>query len=202
MSQKPNWLTSHGTPWRPGEARLVYENPWISVSEHQAVAPTGRPALYGVVRFKNLAIGVLPIHDDGTIVLVGQHRFAHGAYSWEIPEGGGPLGVDPLDTAKRELREEAGLTAAVWREAMRFDVSNSITDERGYGYIATGLAAVEAEPDETEALTLARVPFREALDQAGEGGLRDMITLAMLWRAYHMAREGELPRDLAKAMLG
>lgn len=85
MSQKPNWLTSHGTPWRPGEARLVYENPWISVSEHQAVAPTGRPALYGVVRFKNLAIGVLPIHDDGTIVLVGQHRFAHGAYSWEIP---------------------------------------------------------------------------------------------------------------------
>lgn len=202
MSQKPYWPPPHGPSWIRDEGRLVYDNRWISLREHHPVAPTGNPALYGVVHFKNFAIGVLPIHEDGTVTLVGQHRFPTAAYSWEIPEGGGPLDVDPLESAKRELREEAGLIAADWREAMQFDLSNSVTDERGYGYVAFGLTPTDSAPDETEALTLVRAPFREALDQAGRGGLRDMITLAMLWRAYHMAREGELPRALAQAMLG
>ena len=87
MPQKPDWLRPHGEPWRRGPARPIYENPWISVTEYDATAPTGAPALYGLVGFKNLAIAVLPLHDDGTVSLVGQYRFSSGAYSWEIPEG-------------------------------------------------------------------------------------------------------------------
>ncbi|MDR3510469.1 MAG: NUDIX hydrolase [Caulobacteraceae bacterium] len=194
-------MIAPGTPWKVVEAREVYDNPWISLTEYDAIAPTGRPALYGAVRFKNLALAILPLHDDGAVTLVGQHRFPIPGYSWELPEGGGPLGVDPLESARRELREEAGLEAADWREVLRFQLSNSITDERGYGYLATGLSPVAAEPDETEALALARVPFRQALDAALAGHILDMLTLAMLLRAYHMAREGALPSALAKAML-
>ena len=194
-------MRSEGTPWRFRAERLVYQNRWITLREFDAVAPTGAQTIYGVVGYKNLAVGVLPIHDDGSIVLVGQHRFPLKDYTWEIPEGGVPLAEDPLEGAKRELREEAGLEASDWRLVLRFQLSNSVSDERGFGYIATGLRSVPAEPDATESLALARVPFAEALEQAVHGGIQDMMSVAILLRAYHMAREGELPEDLAMAML-
>src|SRR4051812_31263329 len=109
MPQRPAWLKPHGRAWRRGAARVVFDNPWIQVSEIDATAPTGAPAHYGLVGFKNLAVAVMPVHDDGTITLVGQHRFPAGDYSWEIPEGGAPLSEDPLEGAKRELAEETGL---------------------------------------------------------------------------------------------
>lgn len=201
MSQKPAWLESDGKSWTRGDGRLVYENPWIRLTEHQARAPTGAPAVYGLVSFKNLALAVLPLHEDGTVTLVGQARLPLADYSWEIPEGGGPLDVDPLESARRELREEAGLEAAEWREVLRTQLSNSVTDERAVGYIATGLTETAAEPDATELITLARAPFREVLAAAMAGHIQDMLTVAMLLRGYHMAREGLLPAPLARAML-
>jgi 8-oxo-dGTP pyrophosphatase MutT (NUDIX family) len=204
MSETPAWLRPHGTPWKRGESRLVFENPWLKLTEHAATAPTGNPATYGVVGFKNFAIAVLPLHEDGAVILVGQHRFPLSDYSWEIPEGGGPRDEDPLESAKRELAEETGLQAAEWREILRAQLSNSVSDEQAFGYLATGLTPATAghAADETEALELARVPFREALDAAVAGDLQDMLTVAMLLKAYHMAREGLLAPALARAMLG
>lgn len=204
MSQKPDWLVAHGKPWRKGPPRPIYDNPWISLTEYDAVAPTGADALYGVVSFKNFAMAILPIHTDGTITLVGQNRLPFNDYSWEIPEGGGPLADDPLESAKRELLEETGLAAAHWQEILRMQLSNSVTDEHAFGYLATGLSQVHAEPegDGTEDILRARVPFREALDAAVGGYMRDALTVAMLLRGYHMAREGALPRELSAAMLG
>jgi len=203
-SGKPVWLRAHGSPWRPGTERVAFESGWITVTEQVAVAPTGKPSPYGLVRFKNLAVAVLPIHEDGTVTLVGQHRFPLRDYSWELPEGGSPLDEDPLEGAKRELAEETGLAAAEWREVMRTQLSNSVTDERMVGYLATGLSPAGAahRADETEAIARARVPFREALDAAVGGHLPDMLTVAMLLRGYHMAREGSLPGALTRAMLG
>lgn len=204
MADKPAWLVPHGKPWSRGEQRMIFENPWLSLTEHEAVAPTGAPARYGVVGFKNYAIAVLPLHADGSVTLVGQHRFVHADYSWEIPEGGGPLDEDPLESAKRELAEETGLVASEWREIMRTQLSNSVTDERAIGFIALGLSqgAQGHEQDETEDLAIVRAPFREVLEAALAGHLQDMLTVAMLLRAYHMAREGSLPDALASAMLG
>ena len=204
MPQKPAWLRPHGRAWGRGTARVVFDNPWIRVTEHDASAPTGRAASYGLVGFKNLAVAVMPIHDDGTITLVGQNRFPLADYSWEIPEGGAPLAEDPLEGAKRELAEETGLVAASWQEVLRAQLSNSVTDERMIGYLATGLSPgpALADTDETEDIALARAPFREVLDAAMDGYIHDMLTVAMLLRSYHMAREGSLPGALARAMLG
>lgn len=204
MAEKPAWLRPQGTPWTRGPGRAVYDNPWIRVTEFAATAPTGHPATYGLVSFKNYAVAVLPLFDDGTTMLVGQHRFPAADYSWEIPEGGGPLDHDPLESAKRELAEETGLQAAEWHEVMRAQLSNSVTDERMFGYLALGLSPARAgqEVDETEALATARVPFREALDAAMAGHIQDMLTVAMLLKAYHMAREGQLAPVLADAILG
>jgi 8-oxo-dGDP phosphatase len=204
MSEKPDWLRPHGNPWKAGVERVAFESGWITVTEQTAIAPTGKPAPYGLVRFKNLAIAILPIHEDGTVTMVGQHRFPLGDYTWELPEGGSPLGEDPLEGAKRELAEETGLAAAEWREVMRTQLSNSVTDERMIGYLALGLSPAGGAhaADDTEAIAMARVPFREALDAAMAGYLPDMLTVAMLLKGYHMAREGSLPGALARAMLG
>lgn len=204
MGDQPKWLRAHGRPWERGSSRVVYANPWIEVTEFAATAPTGNPATYGLVAFRNYALAVLPLYDDGTTVLVGQHRFPAGDYSWEIPEGGGPLGQDPLESAKRELAEETGLAAAEWHEVMRTQLSNSVTDEQMFGYLALGLTRARAgqEMDDTEALETVRVPFREVLEAAMAGHIKDMLTVAMLLKAYHMAREGHLAPALARAMLG
>ena len=203
MLKKPDWLRAHGPSWTPGIERVAFESGWITVTDQTAIAPTGRPAPYGLVRFKNLAVAVMPIHEDGTVTLVGQHRFPFGDYSWELPEGGAPLDEDPLEGAKRELAEETGLVAAEWREVMRTQLSNSVTDEQMVGYLATGLSRSGAAhaADETEAITLVRVPFREALEAAVAGYLPDMLTVAMLLRGHHMAVEGCLPGALARCML-
>jgi 8-oxo-dGTP pyrophosphatase MutT (NUDIX family) len=204
MSQKPDWLRPHGRPWRRGAERTVFENAWIRVSQHQATAPTGHPAEYGVVSFKNVAIAVLPLHEDGTVTVVGQNRFVLGDYSWEVPEGGAPLDEDPLEGAKRELAEETGLAAAEWRKVLDAQLSNSVTDERAVGYLALGLAPVSRphHGDASEDLQLARAPFKEVLEAALAGHMKDALTVAMLLRVYHMAREGQLPDALARAMLG
>ena len=174
----------------------------MRVTRHPAIAPTGADADYVVVRPKNVGTGVLPLHDDGTVSLVGQHRFALMRYSWEMPEGGAPQGEDPFEAVKRELAEEAGLTATHWRPALDLDLSNSITDERAMAWVAWGLSETETAPDETEVFLTARVPFRDLMAEIARGAVRDGLTVATAYRAYHMALEGELPAALARAMLG
>lgn len=187
-------------PWRIRQRSLRYENPWITVTEHDVITPGGGDGIYGVVSFKNLAIGVLPIFDDGSVVLVGQYRFALKEYSWELPEGGGPLGVDPEESARRELREETGLTAAHWTPMLEMHLSNSVTDERSVCFLATGLTEGDADPEPTEALTLRRAPFGEALGEALDGRITDALTVAMLLRGWHMAQTGGMDPKLSDAI--
>lgn len=201
-AQKPAWMRPHGRPWRRSNERTVFENPWLAVREYDAVAPTGREVTYGAIHFKNRAIAVLPLHDDGTVTLVGQNRFVFGDYSWEIPEGGGALDEEPLEAAKRELREECGLEAAEWTKVLEVQLSNSLTDELAFGYLATGLTEAETQPDETEDLAVVRVPFGEALEAATAGFIKDALTVAMLLRLHHMAAKGELSGGLARFVLG
>ena len=199
----PSWAEgmTPTPPWQDLGHRVVHETPWMKVTEHDAVAPTGEASTYGVLRFQNIATGVLPIHPDGTVTLVGQARFARGNYSWEMPEGGAPFGEDPLEAAKRELVEEAGLQAAHWQLALKIEVSNSITDEIGYTWLAWDLTPTPVDPDPTEVITVVRVPFRTLLAEIERGAILDGFTVATAYRAYHMAREGLLPGWLAHAML-
>ncbi|WP_449497936.1 NUDIX domain-containing protein [Brevundimonas sp.] len=199
----PSWDDGSGRPpqWHDAGSSVMFENPWMQLTRHEATAPTGLKADYVVMRPQNLSVGVLPIHEDGTITLVGQQRFALMNWSWEMPEGGAPFDEDPLEGARRELAEEAGLEAAVWHPALKVEMTNSITDERALAWLAWELTPVPIAPDPTEIIRVARVPFGDLLRNVGNGAVRDMFTVATVLRAYHMAREGELPPELATAML-
>ena len=198
----PPWDNGHGrAPWVEHSIKTVFENPWLRIEETAVDAPTGKPCQYGLVRFKNRAIGILPIFDDGTTIIVGQMRYPLGNYSWEIPEGGVPFDELPLDGAKRELAEEAGLQAAEWQEILRLDMSNSVTDETAICYLATGLSSAYAEPDETEVLEIKRIRFSQLLKSVLCGQIRDGITVATVLKAHHMAISGGISAPLAKALL-
>ena len=199
----PAWLRPHGQPWRALSApERTHANPWFAVEESRAEAPTGVEARYYVQRYANLATGVVPLHDDGTVTLVGQWRFPLGRFNWEIPEGGAPHGEPPLEGCRRELREEAGLQAAHWREILVMELSNASSDELAHVYLATGLTPCPAAPEPTEELAVVRAPFTEALHAAVTGRVQDAITVAALLRVHHMAVTGELEPALARAVLG
>ena len=198
----PVWLAPSGPAWRVSDGpRVLVQNPWFTVESYDAVAPTGAPAQYYVQRHAHVATGVVPLHADGTVTLVGQWRFPFGAFSWELPEGGAPHGETPLDGAKRELREEAGLSAQVWRHILTLQHYNSSSDEVDSLYIATELHAGEAAPDPTEALAIARPSFGEALHAVVTGRITDSLTVAALLRVHHMATGGELEPELAASVL-
>ena len=122
------------------------------------------------------AVGVIALDDGDRLLLVGQYRYTLSGYSWEIPEGGVPIGDDVLDGARREPAEETGFRADTWRELMRFSLANSTSDETGVLYVATGLHPGTADPDETEALELRWVSFEEALEGVRSGDLFDAMT--------------------------
>lgn len=167
-------------PWTTLERKEVYDNNWINVNEHQVLNPSGGPGIYGIVHFKNTAIGVLPLDEDNNTWLVGQYRYPMQAYSWEIPEGGGALGIDPLIGAKRELLEETGLVATDWTEIQRMYLSNSVSDEMAVIYVARGLTMTEAEPEETEQLIVKKLPFEEAFEMVMDGRITDSMSIAAI----------------------
>jgi len=189
-------------PWKIVSRAAVYENEWIRVDHHEVLGPAGGPGVYGTVHFKYHATGVVPIDEKRNVILVGQYRFPLGAYSWEIPEGGGAKEIPILESAQRELREECGLAANGWAEILGMDLSNSVTDERSVIFLAWELSETPAQPDETELLQIARLPFWEAVDRVKRGEIRDSMTAAALLRVALMALQDELPRPIAKLIGG
>jgi 8-oxo-dGTP pyrophosphatase MutT (NUDIX family) len=175
-------------PWKTLTTSVPYDNPWIRIEHNEVINPSGNPGIYGLVKFKNHAIGIVPVDDEGFTWLVGQYRYALGSYEWEIPEGGCPIGTDTLATAKRELKEETGLVAEEWTELLDFHLSNSITNEYGVAYLAKGLSQEAAEPEETEDLTLRRIPLTEAIQMTLDGRIRDALSIMALQRIALLSR--------------
>ncbi len=170
-------------PWQTLSDKIVYENPWIRLTEHNVINPGGGAGIYGKVHFKNLAIGILPIDNEGHTWLVGQYRYPLNQYSWEIPEGGGVHGTDPLESAKRELKEETGIIAGVWTEIQRMHLSNSVSDELGIIYLAKELQFGTSEPEETERLTIRKLPFQQAVEMVLNGMITDSLSVAAILKA-------------------
>ncbi len=169
-------------PWRRTTRSTVYANAWIAVHHDEVVRPDGSPGIYGVVAFQSAAVGVVAIDDRGRVLLVGQWRYTLDRYSWEIPEGGVPLGASPLEGVQRELREETGYRGGTWRELLRFATSNSVTDEEGAIFVAEDLEPGPAEPDATEDLATAWVDLDEAIARIDSGEITDAISQVGLLR--------------------
>lgn len=165
-------------PWTTISGALKYENRWIAVTEYQVINPAGGRGIYGKIHFKNRGIGIIPVDDEGNTWLVGQYRYTLNEFHWEIPEGGGLLNEDPLEAAKRELKEETGLTAKRWTPLLRMNPSNSVSDEECVIYVAEGLQPGESALEETEAdLKVRKLPLLEAIEMVVRGEITDSMSV-------------------------
>ncbi len=178
-------------PWTRLSSRDTYDNPWIQIREDQVLRPNGSLGIYGVVHYKNLAVGVVALHANGQVILVGQHRYPLNYYSWEIPEGGCLRDKETLEAAAaRELREETGYTAKCWDYLGEFILSNSTSDEVGHLFLARELTPGPSQPDSTEEIHVKTMEFEEAWRQAMSGELTESMTIVGLARAkYFLAME-------------
>jgi 8-oxo-dGTP pyrophosphatase MutT (NUDIX family) len=168
-------------PWTTLSGEVKYDNKWINVTEYQVINPGGGKGIYGKVHFKNVGIGIIPIDKDLNTWLVGQYRYTLNEYMWEIPEGGGPLGEDTLEAAKRELKEETGMTAKKWTLLTKLHTSNSVTDEVAYIFMAEELEHGDNELEESEAdLKVKRIPLKEAIEMVMRGEITDSMSIIAL----------------------
>jgi 8-oxo-dGTP pyrophosphatase MutT (NUDIX family) len=175
-------------PWKIISATETYNNRWISVYHEDVITPGGSKGVYGAIHFKNHAIGILPLDEQNNTWLVGQYRYPLRRWSWEIPEGGCPLNTDPLESAKRELKEETGLNARSWKVLLEMDISNCVSDEISYIYLAEGITIGQAKPDESEELEVIKLPVQEAIQMVHDGEIRDSMSVAALLKIATMLK--------------
>jgi len=175
--------------WTTLSGRELYDNPWINVSEYQVINPGGKPGIYGKVHFKNKAIGIVALDNEDNTWLVGQWRYPLNEWSWEIPEGGGPNETEVLTSAQRELKEETGLTAKKWTMIQRTHLSNSVSDEEGFIFLAEDLTQGESELEDSEAdMKVWKLPFAEALQMVLDGKITDSLSVMALLKVSAMRR--------------
>lgn len=166
--------------WSRVSRQCVYENPWIRVDHDEVITPSNTPGIYGVVHFKSVAVGILPIDEENYTWLVRQTRYTLGGYTWEIPEGGAAISEAPLECARRELEEEVGLEAKQWQRILYLHTSNSVTDEQAHVFLATQLSVCPQHLDETEDIQVKKLPFAEAYQMVLSGQITDALSVAAI----------------------
>ncbi|WP_048707964.1 NUDIX domain-containing protein [Microvirga massiliensis] len=117
-----------------------------------------------------------------------------------MPAGGCEHHQPPLEGARRELREEAGLEAEHWLQVLDLIPSGSLTDEREIVFLAWRLTACERDPDPQEIIRTARVPFETVLQRVMRGEIRDAGTVAIVFAVDTLLRRGELPDEVARSL--
>jgi len=178
--------------WIINSSNIKYDNPWITVTEHQVINPTGNNGIYGEVHFKNIAIGIVALDQDDNLYMVNQYRFTLYQDSLEIPEGGGSLDIDPLISAKRELKEETGLEANSWERLMELHLSNSVSNEKAIIYLAKDLSQGEMALEETEDIVVSKLSLKEAYALVKENKITDAISVAAILNLYILKFENKL----------
>jgi ADP-ribose pyrophosphatase len=181
-------------PWRQLSSRPVYANKWISVREDLVALPDGRTTIYGVVSCGQ-CVGLLPLLDRDTVLLVRQYRYVAGRPTWEMPTGGVHPGETLEQAAQRELAEETGHRARRLRHLSTYHTSKSVVDEVAHLFLAEGLRKAETASDDTEFIEVRSFAFDTVLRMVLEGEIVDgMTVIAVLL----MARRRETRRGRAR----
>jgi len=155
----------------------------FTLVERDVVLPNGRAATLNIVEHPG-AVAIVPVYQNGDVVLLRQFRVAAAGEIWEIPAGTREAGEAPGKTARRELAEETGLRAARWTKLGAFFTAPGFCTEQITVYLARGLGETDGACEPDEVLKPRRVPFREALRMIARGVIRDAKTIAGL----HMAQ--------------
>ncbi len=172
-------------------SKTVYHGPVFWVTTDQVQEPGGVRVRRDIIRHSGSVV-VLAVDDSGTtprILLERQYRHAANNYLWELPAGRIDPGEKPLAAARRELLEETGYTARKWRCILKFYASPGFVAETMAIYLATGLTAGAAQPEEDEIIHIRMLPLPAAVRMVLNGTIRDAKTISgILWLDHRVGK--------------
>ena len=167
----------------PFSSETIYDGKILHVERWQVTCPNGKAATREIVVHKGAA-AVVPVYEDGTTLLVRQHRVAVDRVTLEIPAGKlDSVGEDPHDCAVRELEEETGLRAGRMTLLTSLLTTPGFCTEKIAIYLAQELSQGQTHPDEDEFLSLVRMPLEDAVAMIMHGEIRDSKTICGLLMA-------------------
>jgi ADP-ribose pyrophosphatase len=191
-SSRKSLQTSRKSKAEVLSSKTVYQGPAFSVTSDRVREPRGIVARRDVVRHSGSAV-ILAVDESGPeplVLLERQYRHAADQSLWELPAGRIDPGEKALPGAKRELLEETGYRAAKWTKALFFYPSPGFLDETMTVFLARGLTAGDAQPEEDESIACRLTPLARALAMVRSGEIRDGKTIAsVLWLADSLRRE-------------
>ena len=182
-------------PWQTLGSRIVYANSWLRLREDTVIRPDGQEGIYGVVEMRP-SVGIVAVSDADEVALVTQWRYTLDRMSTEIPTGGTePSDRDLLTAARRELREETGLSARRWRELGSIDNSNGVSTDDAHMFLATGLEQGADAQDAEEQIVLSWLPFDQAVAEVLNGSITESVSVAALLKVDALRRRGLVTPD-------
>lgn len=158
------------------KSERIYNGKILNLRRDIVELPNGQQASREVVEHSG-AIGVVALERDSRVYLVRQYRYPIGKVTLEIPAGKLEEGEEPLNCARRELREEAGIEAERWEPLLTFYTTPGFSNEIMHLFLATELSRREAAPDQDEFLQIVSLPLEEALDKVSKGEILDAKTI-------------------------
>jgi ADP-ribose pyrophosphatase len=178
-------------------SKVAYRGPVFQITSDQVKEPSGVTVRRDIVRHSGSVV-IMPVENSNLlargkqkattvkaeprVLLVRQYRYTANDFLWELSAGRIDEGEDELPAAKRELLEETGFTADRWKRVLHFFVSPGFLDETMAVYLAEGLHAGEAQPEEDEFIVKRFFPLSRAVRMATSGVIRDAKTIAsLLW---------------------
>jgi 8-oxo-dGTP pyrophosphatase MutT (NUDIX family) len=164
------------------EIKHVFTGRVIELNVERVQLPNGAIAELEIVKHPGGA-AIVAIDERQRICLLRQFRYAAGGWIWELPGGKIDNREPPLDTARRELEEEAGMQAASWRPLGDYLTSPGVFTEVVHLFLAAQLTPLPQRPEEHEVLEVHWLPFRDVLQMAGSGELRDGKSIVGVYRA-------------------
>ncbi len=174
-------MQQHG-PWQIRSSREVHSDPWVSLRVDEVTRPDGEPGTFTVVNIKP-GVAVLAVDDEGNAYLTHEFRYALGRESVEAVAGGVEEGEEPLDAAKRELKEELGIEAADWTDLGAMHPLTSMVRTRVQLFLARGLSFGGTAQEGTETIGLVKLPLADAVAAVLDGTITNGTTGLLVLKA-------------------
>lgn len=168
--------------------KRIYEGRIINLRVDEVTLPNGGSGIREVVEYAG-AVAVVPVRENGELLLVRQYRHAVGLTLLEIPAGKLEPGEEPAASARRELLEETGYEAADFKQMLSIFSTPGFTTEELHLFLATGLSLQEQQLDEDEFIDVVPVPFERAVEMIWSGEIRDAKSVAGILAARQLIEE-------------